>query len=185
MFELERRRFLQILPALGAFAAGYPLSAQALPWQEQAPWPALAAVQAILFPPGPEQPGAGDIGALEYLHRTLTTPGADTRRKESIFQGVAWLDDLARSSHDKPFLELETKLREALLERIVESKAGRRWVSRLLTYLLEALLADPVYGGNPKGIGWKWLEHRPGYPVPPPDKTWYRLGEPVYFQRKA
>ena len=59
------------------------------------------------------------------------------------------------------------------------------WLSLLLTYLLEALLADPVYGGNPGGIGWQWLAHQPGFPTPPADKTWYKLAAPVHYQRKA
>jgi len=42
-----------------------------------------------------------------------------------------------------------------------------------------------VYGGNPDGIGWKWLEHQPGYPTPPADKSWYKLAAPVRYQRKA
>jgi gluconate 2-dehydrogenase gamma chain len=28
-----------------------------------------------------------------------------------------------------------------------------------------------VYGGNPDGIGWRWLGHVPGYPRPPADKV--------------
>jgi gluconate 2-dehydrogenase gamma chain len=71
------------------------------------------------------------------------------------------------------------------LREIEQSRAGRNWLSLLLTYLLEALLADPVYGGNPDGIGWTWLEHQPGYPAPPRDKSWYKLASPVRYQRKA
>ena len=72
-----------------------------------------------------------------------------------------------------------------MLRQIEQSNAGQNWLSLLLTYLLEALLADPVYGGNPDGIGWQWLEHQSGFPRPPADKTWYRLGRPVYYRRKA
>jgi hypothetical protein len=46
-------------------------------------------------------------------------------------------------------------------------------------------LADPVYGGNRERRGWEWLAHQPGYPRPPPGKTWYRLAAPVHFQRKG
>ena len=71
------------------------------------------------------------------------------------------------------------------MRQIEQSRAGRNWLSLLLTYVLEALLADPVYGGNPDGIGWQWLEHQPGYPRPPADKSWYKLATPVRYQRKA
>ena len=45
----------------------------------------------------------------------------------------------------------------------------------ILTYLLQALLTDPVYGGNPNGVGWKWLHHQPGFPRPPKDETYFKL----------
>ena len=31
---------------------------------------------------------------------------------------------------------------------------------------LEALLTAPAYGGNTDGIGWRWLEYVPGFPLP-------------------
>jgi len=80
---------------------------------------------------------------------------------------------------------ITSQQREDVLRQIEQSQAGRNWLSLLLTYLPEALLADPVYGGNPDGIGWTWLEHQPGYPTPPADKSWYRLAAPVHYQRKA
>ena len=42
-------------------------------------------------------------------------------------------------------------------------------------YIFEALLSDPVYGGNPEGIGWRWLGHRPGFPRPN-QRNRYRAG---------
>jgi len=62
-----------------------------------------------------------------------------------------------------------------MLHQITKSKAGRRWVSKLLSYICEALLGDPVYGGNPDGIGWKWLNHHPGFPRPPKHKRYREL----------
>jgi gluconate 2-dehydrogenase gamma chain len=52
------------------------------------------------------------------------------------------------------------------LHQIVDSSAGENWLSLLLYYLFESLTLDPVYGGNPDGIGWHWLEHQPGFPRP-------------------
>ena len=62
-----------------------------------------------------------------------------------------------------------------MLRRIAASPAGENWLSTLILYLMEALLTDPAYGGNPGGIGWRWLRHTPGYPRPTPDKTYPRL----------
>jgi len=55
----------------------------------------------------------------------------------------------------------------------------------LLTYILEALLTDPVYGGNPNGIGWTWLQHQPGFPTPTEDKKYYKLRKDTYRNIKA
>ena len=36
----------------------------------------------------------------------------------------------------------------------------------MVTLLFEALLLDPLYGGNKEEKGWKWLNHTPGFPRP-------------------
>ena len=43
---------------------------------------------------------------------------------------------------------------------------GSDWTSIVLTLVFESLALDPIYGGNPDGIGWKWLNHTPGWPGP-------------------
>lgn len=190
---ISRRTFLNRLTALGGLLAVCPAPALAA-WRERAgtenwhvaePWKTLDAVQQHLFPAAADTPGAADIGALRYLHNAIENPDADGEDRAFIFDGAGWLNDLAQADYQQPFADLDERQREAVLRKIEQSRAGRNWLSLLLTYLLEALLADPVYGGNPKGIGWEWLEHQPGYPAPPPDKVWYRLGRPVTFRRKA
>ena len=193
---INRREFLTQLAMLGTLAASYPASAleklrtgtgaAVIPeWAGKDPWLTLAAVQEQMFPAGNATPGASDIQAIVYLRNTLENPAADGEDREFIFNGVGWLNDLTQERRGKPFFELDGAQRETLLRQIEQSNAGQNWLSLLLTYLLEALLADPVYGGNPEGIGWRWLEHQPGFPRPPADSTWYRLGKPVYYRRKA
>jgi gluconate 2-dehydrogenase gamma chain len=194
---ITRRAFLNRLTALGALAAGYPASALAAlreqagaaadtdGWAAADPWKTISAVQQHLFPASDDAPGAADIGALRYLHNAIENPDADGEDRAFIFNGVGWLNDLTQDRYQQSFAGLDEQQREIVLRQIEDSRAGRNWLSLLLTYLLEALLADPVYGGNPQGIGWRWLEHQPGYPTPPPDKMWYRLGERVTFHRKA
>ncbi|MFQ5643155.1 MAG: gluconate 2-dehydrogenase subunit 3 family protein [Thiogranum sp.] len=194
--EISRREFLTRVTALGALAAACPAAALqkmraaagAAANPDRAakdPWLTLAAVQQHMLPAGEAIPGAGDIRAIVYLRNTLENPAADGGDREFIVNGVGWLNDLAQTQRNRPFTGLDEAQREILLRNIEQSRAGRRWLSLLLTYLLEALLADPVYGGNPGGIGWQWLEHQPGFPAPPADKAWYRLGKPVHFRRKA
>jgi len=139
----------------------------------------LAAVQDHLFPRGDgvsdiDAPGADDINALAYLQSALEDPSLAEDR-QFIHNGVGWLDDLSATTYEKNFLQLDRDGREALLRDIAKSSAGDNWLSTLLLYIFEALLTDPVYGGNPGGIGWAWLEHTPGFPRPPADKTWRKL----------
>ncbi|HED18890.1 MAG TPA: gluconate 2-dehydrogenase subunit 3 family protein [Gammaproteobacteria bacterium] len=193
---ISRREFLARLAMMGALAASYPAAAlQKLRTATgrvvnpdrayKDPWLTLAAVQQQMFPAGDDIPGAGDIRAIVYLRNTLENTAADGEDREFVFNGVEWLNDLAQEQKGKPFIDLDEAQRETLLRKIEQSNAGQNWLSLLLTYLFEALLADPVYGGNPDGIGWQWLQHQPGFPRPPADKTWYRLGKPIHFRRKA
>jgi len=193
---ISRREFLGRLAMLGALAASYPASALeklrsgagmvvGSGWDRKDPWLTLAAVQQQMFPAGDDVPGAADIQAIVYLRNTLKDPAADGEDREFIFKGVGWLNDLTQETNGKPFIGLGEAQRETMLRKIEQSEAGQNWLSLLLTYLLDALLADPVYGGNPGGIGWQWLQHQPGFPRPPADKTWYRLGKSVHYRRKA
>jgi len=190
----SRRRFMQQLAGLGALATAFPAAVlaerRAAPevpaaWQDADPWRTLAAVQEHLFPAAPDTPGAADIRALDYLRNTIENPDADGEDREFIFNGVGWLNDLAQDTHRQPFTALDEAQRESLLRDIEQSRAGGNWLSLLLTYLLEALLADPVYGGNPDGVGWRWLEHQPGFPTPPADRAWYRLAARARSRVKA
>lgn len=182
---ISRREFMTRMGLLGSLALTYPPGALAElrqskkavveSWQRRPEWQTLAQVQEILFPPAKDTPGANDIGASIYLYRAIENPSADGEDKEFIFRGVGWLDGLTREHHKKTFVQLNKAEQQAIIEVIVKSQAGQNWVSLLLNYILEALLMDPVYGGNPEGIGWQWLAHQPGFPTPPPDKTWDKL----------
>ena len=188
---ISRRQFIRRTSLLGSLALTYPAAALAelrLSKGEQATadglnnpaWKTLAAVQEVLFPAGENIPGASDIGATVYLHRTIENPNADGEDKDFIFRGIGWLDDLTQDNHKKTFVQLSAIQQDEIIGQIVKSRAGRNWVSKLLTYTLEALLADPVYGGNKNGAGWKWLQHQPGYPTPSADKTWDQLQQRRY-----
>ena len=181
---ISRREFLTRLSVLGAVAANYPAAAleqrrspagspPKRDWLDQDPWKTLAEVQEHLFPAGEGTPGAGDIQAIVYLRNTLENPAADGQDKEFVLNGVDWLNDLARKKYQRAFGALDARYREIVLRQIEQTKAGRNWLSLLVTYLLEALLADPVYGGNPNGLGWRWLDHQRGYPRPTENHLWY------------
>lgn len=137
---------------------------------------ALRAVQEHLLPHAADSPGAADINAATYLEWAITAPGIDPDTRNTIVNGLGRLREASRARHDAAFDALATGQREELLRYLAdETRWGRAWVSLLLYFLFEALLSDPAYGGNPGEIGWRWLEHQPGFPRPPPDKIYGRL----------
>jgi len=137
---------------------------------------AVAAIQEHLFPKSPDSPGAADINATVYLETSITAAGIDPDSRNTIVNGVSRMQDASRERFDILFSDLDFQQREQLLRYLADNtRWGRAWLSLLLYYILEALLSDPVYGGNPGGIGWRWLEHQAGFPRPPLDKTYGRL----------
>ncbi len=177
---VSRRRFLKGTGAL--------LSGLMLPWlpgdlaaepgrnvPADPVWATLAAVQEHLFPDDGQGPGARRIRAAAYLHQAMALPRFPPAERDFLLQGPVWLDDLARERHGVPFPVLDSDRRESLLRDVARSEAGENWLSLVLLYLFEALLTAPVYGGNPDGIGWQWLAHNPGFPLPTAANTYDRI----------
>ncbi len=136
----------------------------------------LTALQEHLFPKGPDSPGATDIGAAAYLEWAITVPESDPDSRNTIVNGIGRLQDATIERFDTVFTQLEFMQKERLLRYLAdETRWGRVWLSMVLTYIFEALLSDPVYGGNPDQVGWRWLEHQPGFPRPPTDKVYGKL----------
>ncbi len=184
--DVSRREFLGGTGLLASLLLTYPAAALAelrrqkrkplaADWQKIPLWQTLAQVQEVLLPAAKDAPGAADLGATNYLYLAIENTQADAEDRDFIFRGVGWLDGLTQERHKKTFLQLTATQQQQTIAVIVKSRAGRNWVSKLLNYTLEALLMDPVYGGNRNAAGWKWLQHQPGFPAPPADKTWHRL----------
>ena len=177
---VSRRQFVQ---RMGILSAGMflPLTLKAAtatqkkPAPTRAPWPTIAAVQEQLFPKEPDSPGASDINATSYLKNLIDEPQFDRDERNFILNGPTWLNDLTNNQHDKPFSQLTSAQQQQLLQEIAQSTAGENWLSLLLSYIFEALLSSPIYGGNPDGIGWRWLEHNPGFPQPTAANTYQKL----------
>jgi len=135
----------------------------------------LVAVQMQLFPDDGDGPSAIDINGLAYLEWALTDPGnINDGDGEFVIKGIGWLDGLSEQTQGDRFIKLSSEQQDKVLKQISGSSTGENWMSLLLYYLMEALLLDPYYGGNPDGIGWKWLNHQPGFPAPD-EETSYQI----------
>ena len=143
------------------------------------PWLTLDATLMHLLPESDSSkidgPSAKDINALAYLHQVMTVQPTSTDEKEFILKGVGWLNGFSQSQQGKPFVHLSFDEKEKVLRGISNSRAGENWLTTLLAYLFEAMLAPPSYGGNPNSIGWQWLEHQAGFPLPKKGQRYFEL----------
>jgi len=126
----------------------------------------LKVVQGFLFPVDGNGPGAIDINAADYLQWVVLDPQMDEEEIKYIFKGITWVEETAQEEKQKQFLQLDTESQTEVLTYIANENWGESWYSVLLTFIFEALLSDPIYGSNPDSMGWKWLNHNPGYPRP-------------------
>jgi len=122
----------------------------------------LEAVQQVLFPEGLDAPSAKAFGATAYLANVSAHSSFLKSDLRFLQKGAQKL-----MNEHNDFLTLTPKEQEeALREFVNNNDIGERWVSFVLYFTLEALLADPIYGGNKNASGWQWLNHHAGVPRP-------------------
>ncbi|WP_286263362.1 gluconate 2-dehydrogenase subunit 3 family protein [Thalassotalea atypica] len=179
--KLSRRKLLKSAAGAGTIAAMPSLViAQSTVSKFQSdlaknPWLTLDAVLAHLLPSSASGPGANELNATLYLYNVVTEQTIDQEEKTFILKGVGWLNGYSESQLKKSFIALNDAERETMLRGISGSRAGSNWLNTLINYLFEAMLSPPSYGGNPDGIGWQWLEHQAGFPLPPVGKRYFEL----------
>ncbi len=130
------------------------------------PYQSIALVYDDIFPSNGENPSASEINAVEYLHGVMQDPRIEAYEKEFITNGQVWLNETAQEEYSKNYNFLNKNQREDILNQISEVQWGENWLWTLQSYLLEALLSDPIYGSNESKEGWNWLGHTSGYPRP-------------------
>lgn len=139
----------------------------------KAQWKTVDAVQRHLFPSESQAPGAVEINAASYLYFVLSDQVLDPDERALIPAGLVMFEQFVQDTYSKRFPQLTAAQGEMALRSFEETPQGRQWITKLLGYIFEALLTDPVYGGNPKDVGWQWLGHRPGFPRPPRDRRYF------------
>lgn len=182
---MDRRAFLAssgaalsaaLLARLEAFAASAP-APNTLSGCGIGPdgWRTLGLVQEHLFPSETQTPGAKEINALSYLHFTMSWKGTDPVEPAILRNGLHKLEEIAARTDSGTFAALRASGRDQVLRTLETSEGGSEWILLVLDYIFEALLADPVYGGNPDGIAWRWLEIEPGHQRPGPNQRYFEL----------
>ena len=122
----------------------------------------LEAVQEVLFPKGLDAPSSSEYGATAYLASVSTHSSFLASDLRFLTRGTQEL-----MNEYNNFLTLKPKEQDEALRDFVENNdIGKNWVSFVLYFSIEALLASPIYGGNKNESGWKWLQHHAGVPQP-------------------
>jgi gluconate 2-dehydrogenase gamma chain len=139
------------------------------------PWLTLNTVLEHLLPESNSGPSAKELHVVIYLYNVVYQQPTDENEIEFIYKGVGWLNGFTKNQLQKTFIELTTAEKETMLRGISGSTAGENWLNNLLGYVFEAMLSPPIYGGNPKGKGWEWLEHQAGFPLPKAGQRYFEL----------
>ena len=139
----------------------------------------LKEVQITLFPDDGNGPSAVDINALNYLQWVISDTEMDPIEVKYIIDGISWVEETAQEEYAISFLKLSSNKKNFLITRISLENWGENWLSVILTFIFEALISDPQYGGNSNSIGWKWLQYNPGYPRPTTDLLYNKILETI------
>ncbi len=129
-------------------------------------WATLESVLAHMLPTDDLGPGAAEVNAIGYLDAVLADPRTARVIPPRVRTGAAVVLRMARKRGAVDFGALGHDDRESVLRAHVATPAGLHWAQTVMAYLMEAFLCDPVRGGNPEGIGWAAVGHRPGWPRP-------------------
>ncbi|MBI5608730.1 MAG: gluconate 2-dehydrogenase subunit 3 family protein [Deltaproteobacteria bacterium] len=135
-------------------------------------WLDLAAVQALILPSEAEVPGAAEIGATQYVRQALADPRLEPDDLESLQGLLLALERGARQTGGPSFAALAAKNQADIIEKLLSDPEAAEQFGVVVVCTLEALLTDPVYGGNRNGAGWRWLGLEPALPQPP--QPWFQ-----------
>lgn len=122
----------------------------------------IKVVQNDLFPKAKEL----HINISKYMNIIFQHSRIDETDKEFIKNGIKWLNEEAVEMFNLSYTKLSMSKRQEVLEGITKYRWGENWIDNMMRYIFEAMLGDPIYGGNNEEAGWKWLGFKGGNPRP-------------------
>ncbi len=122
----------------------------------------LEAILDRLVPRDENGPGAVDMGAADYIDRSLAE--YLTGEKAAFGTGLARTDEFARASQGGVFADLSPEKRDAVLTAMEAGKASgfadaQGFFNRVRRLTLEGMFGDPHYGGNKNFAGWDLIKY--------------------------
>lgn len=106
------------------------------------------------------------INTISYMHIVFKHKRIRKSDKEFLKNGVKWLNEESIKKYHKEYVKLVKHQRESLLHVIAKTSWGESFLYDIMSYTFEAMLGDPIYGGNNNQAGWKWLAFQGGLPRP-------------------
>lgn len=113
-----------------------------------------------IFPNTKKYNGAKKFGAFEYLIINSKHKSFDKSDMRFILNGMKEILKL-----DPNFIRSSKMKKEKILRKFEQTKFGENLLSLLMYYGFEAMLSDPIYGGNKNKSGWKNINHTPPTPM--------------------
>ena len=114
-----------------------------------------------IFPRSKQFAGASALNLLSFFKLVTNDKYFDKDDLKFLIKGAKILYKL-----DNSYTDITATKRENILREFEKNHSGERWLSTLIYYGFEAMLADPIYDGNHKQKGWKALSHNAGFPRP-------------------
>ncbi len=138
----------------------------------------LKSILLILFPDDGNGPSAEGINAYGYVMWVLVdTLNRKAEDNEYIIEGLNWSNEVAEELYFLSYNELDQEQKDAIVDHFTKLEWGKNWCAAMVILILEALLLDPLYGGNTNEAGWKWLNHKAGIPRPTESIRYERIME--------
>lgn len=131
----------------------------------------------VLFPKEGFGPSAMDVNADTYILWVLNDLNIDSRENKYMVDKLNKFSSKIFSIEGERFSNLSYSKQKDLVNDLVKFKWADVFFSRLLTLLFEALLLHPLYNVNSNEVGWKWLMHQPGFPLPKEELSYLQLLE--------
>ena len=120
----------------------------------------------VLWPDDGNGPNVDDLNTFGYFMWVLSSELMAQEEKDFLIEGIDWIEVKSKEIYKKSFVQLSKTRQEVLISNIVDMNDGEKLMAVIITYILESLILDPIYGGNKDETGWKWLDHVPGNPRP-------------------
>ncbi|WP_428023484.1 hypothetical protein [Arcobacter sp.] len=124
-------------------------------------WTTILEVQNILFPKTSKMPSAKEFGSISYLKQNIDHQTFDKDDLELILNGAKIFAETFPE-----FFKASKSDKLEIVKQANESEYGNSWLNILVYYGIEAMLSDPIYGGNKFQSGWMALKHKAGMPRP-------------------